>query len=54
MTEEAEDERQDRCRHRRRFGRAEEVAGLVGYLCGEDTGFVTGATFDINGGVFMW
>jgi 3-oxoacyl-[acyl-carrier protein] reductase len=36
-----------------RFGRAEEVAGLVGYLCGEDTGFVTGATFDINGGVFM-
>jgi 3-oxoacyl-[acyl-carrier protein] reductase len=36
-----------------RFGRAEEVAGLVGYLCGEDTGFITGATFDINGGVFM-
>ena len=29
-----------------RFGRAEEVAGLVGYLCGEDTGFITGATFD--------
>ncbi len=36
-----------------RYGRAEEVAGLVGYLCGEDTGFITGATFDINGGVFM-
>ena len=36
-----------------RFGRAEEVAGLVGYLCGEDTGFITGATFDVNGGVFM-
>lgn len=36
-----------------RFGRAEEVAGLVGYLCGEDAGFITGATFDVNGGVFM-
>ncbi|GAA5115669.1 SDR family NAD(P)-dependent oxidoreductase [Pseudonocardia adelaidensis] len=36
-----------------RFGRPEEVAGLVGYLCGEDTGFITGATFDVNGGVFM-
>jgi 3-oxoacyl-[acyl-carrier protein] reductase len=36
-----------------RFGRAGEVAGLVGYLCGEDTGFITGATFDVNGGVFM-
>ncbi|MEV6901741.1 SDR family NAD(P)-dependent oxidoreductase [Amycolatopsis sp. NPDC051372] len=36
-----------------RFGRAEEVADLVGYLCGENTGYITGATFDINGGLFM-
>jgi len=36
-----------------RFGRPEEVAGLIGYLCGDDTGFITGATFDVNGGVFM-
>ncbi|WP_037344460.1 SDR family NAD(P)-dependent oxidoreductase [Sciscionella sediminilitoris] len=36
-----------------RFGRAGEVAGLVGYLCGPDAGYVTGATMDINGGVFM-
>ncbi|MFI5610939.1 SDR family NAD(P)-dependent oxidoreductase [Amycolatopsis sp. NPDC051903] len=36
-----------------RFGRAEEVADLVAYLCGEATGYITGATFDINGGLFM-
>ncbi|WP_020495554.1 SDR family NAD(P)-dependent oxidoreductase [Sciscionella marina] len=36
-----------------RFGQAGEVAGLVGYLCGPDAGYVTGATMDINGGVFM-
>ncbi|MEV0069005.1 SDR family NAD(P)-dependent oxidoreductase [Amycolatopsis sp. NPDC050768] len=36
-----------------RFGRAEEVADLVAYLCGETTGYITGATFDINGGLFM-
>ncbi|MGW4487248.1 SDR family oxidoreductase [Amycolatopsis sp. NPDC004368] len=36
-----------------RFGRVEEVADLVAYLCGENTGYITGATFDINGGLFM-
>ncbi|WIX77469.1 SDR family NAD(P)-dependent oxidoreductase [Amycolatopsis carbonis] len=36
-----------------RFGRAGEVADLVAYLCGENTGYITGATFDINGGLFM-
>ncbi|WP_326834609.1 SDR family NAD(P)-dependent oxidoreductase [Amycolatopsis rhabdoformis] len=36
-----------------RLGRAEEVADLVAYLCGENTGYITGATFDINGGLFM-
>ncbi|MEV4596742.1 SDR family NAD(P)-dependent oxidoreductase [Amycolatopsis sp. NPDC049253] len=36
-----------------RFGRAVEVADLVAYLCGENTGYITGATFDINGGLFM-
>jgi len=36
-----------------RFGRPEEVAALVAYLCSDDAGYVTGATFDINGGINM-
>ena len=36
-----------------RVGTAEEVAAAVAYLVGPDSGFVTGATLDINGGVFM-
>ncbi|GAA5176227.1 SDR family oxidoreductase [Pseudonocardia eucalypti] len=36
-----------------RFGQPEEVAGLVGFLCGERTGYLTGATVDVNGGAFM-
>jgi len=36
-----------------RLGRPEEVAALVAYLSSDDAGFVTGATLDMNGGVFM-
>lgn len=36
-----------------RVGEAVEVAALVGYLVSEYGGFVTGATFDINGGRLM-
>ncbi|HEX3781176.1 MAG TPA: SDR family NAD(P)-dependent oxidoreductase [Pseudonocardiaceae bacterium] len=36
-----------------RFGRPQEVAAAVSYLVGEDAGYVTGATLDINGGGFM-
>jgi 3-oxoacyl-[acyl-carrier protein] reductase len=36
-----------------RFGRPEEVAALVAYLCSDDAGYVTGATIDINGGLSM-
>jgi 3-oxoacyl-[acyl-carrier protein] reductase len=36
-----------------RIGRPEEVAALVAFLASEETGFVTGATYDINGGLFM-
>ncbi len=36
-----------------RIGTAEEVAGMVSYLAGPDAGWVTGATFDINGGYRM-
>ena len=36
-----------------RLGRPDEVAELVGFLAGEHSGFVTGATFAINGGQYM-
>jgi 3-oxoacyl-[acyl-carrier protein] reductase len=36
-----------------RFGRPQEVATIVGYLASDDSGYVTGATFDVNGGAFM-
>lgn len=36
-----------------RFGLPREVAAAVGYLVHEDSGYVTGATLDVNGGTFM-
>ncbi|PLC52018.1 3-oxoacyl-ACP reductase [Pollutimonas nitritireducens] len=36
-----------------RIGEPEEVAAMVAYLAGEETSFITGAVFDINGGYFM-
>ncbi|WP_240417254.1 SDR family NAD(P)-dependent oxidoreductase [Paenibacillus periandrae] len=36
-----------------RVGEAEEVAAMVMYLAADSTGFVTGATLDINGGRLM-
>lgn len=36
-----------------RLGDPAEVAALVAFLAGPDAGFITGATYDINGGLLM-
>ena len=36
-----------------RIGRPEEVAALVAFLASDDAGFITGATYDVNGGMLM-
>jgi 3-oxoacyl-[acyl-carrier protein] reductase len=36
-----------------RLGRPEEVAALVAFLTSSDAGYITGATYDINGGMLM-
>jgi len=37
----------------RRLGTAEDVASVVVFLAGPESGYVTGATIDINGGLHM-
>jgi len=37
----------------RRIGTPEEVGQAVAFLCAESSGFINGATIDINGGFFM-
>jgi 3-oxoacyl-[acyl-carrier protein] reductase len=36
-----------------RLGKAEEIAAAVAFLVSDEAGYVTGATFDINGGTLM-
>jgi acetoacetyl-CoA reductase len=37
----------------KRFGKAEEIGSIVGWLTTDDGGFTTGADFSCNGGLHM-
>lgn len=37
----------------RRFGQPEDVAALVGFLCGDAAGYINGAEIDIGGGAHL-
>ena len=36
-----------------RLGAPAEIAALVGFLCSEESGYITGETLHINGGMYM-
>ncbi len=36
-----------------RFGEPAEIAELAAFLCSQEAGYITGATFDANGGLLM-
>jgi NAD(P)-dependent dehydrogenase (short-subunit alcohol dehydrogenase family) len=36
-----------------RLGEPEEIAARVAFLAGKESGFITGAVIDINGGALM-
>jgi len=36
-----------------RKGRAADVADLITYLCREESGYIAGATYDVNGGAHI-
>jgi len=37
----------------KRYGRAEEVAGVAAFLAGDDASYITGTTIDVSGGTFV-
>jgi NAD(P)-dependent dehydrogenase (short-subunit alcohol dehydrogenase family) len=36
-----------------RLGHADDVAGMVAWLCADENAFVTGEIIDVNGGLWM-
>ena len=36
-----------------RMGKPSEIADMVAYLARDESGFITGATFAVNGGQYM-
>lgn len=36
-----------------RLGQVDDIAALVAFLCSEEASFITGATIDINGGMYI-
>jgi 3-oxoacyl-[acyl-carrier protein] reductase len=36
----------------RRFGKPEEVAAMISFLCSDEAGYITRQVFSVNGGMF--
>ena len=36
-----------------RLGQPEEIAAAISFLAGEESGYITGATIPVNGGMYM-
>ena len=52
MTKELSQEELKRLIPMNRFGKPEEVASLVGFLCSEECDYITGEVISINGGLY--
>jgi 3-oxoacyl-[acyl-carrier protein] reductase len=37
----------------KRFGKPEDIAAAVRFLCSDDASYITGHVLDVNGGMYM-